>query len=261
MKMYCVFGMVFLLLLTSLHAETAAERLMHATHKIFNSGSTCTGFLVQDSRTGAGSTNVVLVSAKHAFDKAKGDHILLVCRVKDEQGTWQRYDHKVMIRNGTNTLWTSHATQDVAVLRCTMPPQAHFETVKVSELADATAVTNQLFVGSRFLYFAYPHRVEGGKEGFPILREGLLSGYPFFPIARYPKILISAPTFSGDSGAPALLEQADKQALLVIGIVITRTQQTDKLSSAEFELTFKRDMALGSLLHAAYIRETLDLLK
>ena len=260
MKMYCVFGMVFLLLLASLHAETAAERLMHATHKIFNSGSTCTGFLVQDSRPDAGLTNVVLVSAKHAFDKAKGDHILLVCRVKDEQGGWQRYDHKVMIRRGTNALWTSHATQDVAVLRCTMPAQAHFETLAMNELADGCAVSNLLSVGSRFLYFGYPHRVEGGKEGFPILREGMVSGYPFFPVEKYPKVLISAPTFSGDSGAPALLEQADKQALLVIGIVITRTQQTDKLSSAEVELTFKRDMALGAMLHATYIRETLGLL-
>lgn len=247
-------------MVATIHAETAAERLMHATHKIFNSGSTCTGFLVEDPRAGMGRTNVVLVSAKHAFVKAKGDHILLVCRIKDEQGCWQRYDHKVMIRKGSNALWTAHATQDVAVLRCTLPARACFETVKMSELADAAAVTNQLSVGSRFLYFAYPHRVEGGKEGFPILREGILSGYPFFPVERYPKVLISAPTFSGDSGAPALLECSDQQALLVIGIVITRTQQTDKLSSAEVELTFKRDMALGSILHATYIRETLGLL-
>ena len=47
----------------------------------------------------------------------------------------------------------------------------------------------------------------------------------------------------------------------MIGLVATRTQQNDKLKAEEWELNFKRDMDLGSLLHAAFICETIALLQ
>jgi hypothetical protein len=243
-------------------AETAAERLMQATFKVFNTSSTSTGFLVRDHAPDAARTNVLLVSAGHTFAKAKGDSILLVCRVKNEAGAWQRLDHKILIRNGTNTLWTRHPSQDVAVLRCTLPPQAIFDAMPQTALADGQAAEARgLTVGSRLFYFGYPFRTEASSAGFPLLREGVVSGYPLFPTALYPMFLISAPTFAGDSGAPAALADAAGQPLLVIGLVARRTQQNDKLKSDEWDLTFKRDMSLGSLIHAAYIRETISLLK
>ncbi len=242
--------------------ESSAERLMQATFKIFNSDSTSTGFLVHDPSPGAARTNVLLVTAGHAFVKAKGDSVLLVCRVTSEAGAWQRLDHKVLIRQGTNTLWTSHPSQDVAVLRCTLPPQAIFDALPLAALADeAAAKARGLTVGSRLFYFGYPHRTEASGAGFPLFREGVVSGYPLFPSALYPLFLFSAPTFAGDSGAPVALADNENNDLLIIGLVATRTQQNDHLKSPEWDVTFKRDMDLGSLLHAAFIRETIRLLK
>lgn len=243
-------------------AETVAEQLMQATFKVFNSASTGTGFLIQDPAPGATATNVLLVSAGHAFLKAKGDHILLVCRTRDAQGAWQRYDHKIVIRSGTNALWTCHPSQDVAVIRCTLPPQAVFQALPLDALADeATARDAGMTIGSRLFFCGYPHRTEASKAGFPLYRDAVVSGYPLFPAKNHPSVLFSAATFAGDSGAPVALVQTDAARPLITGLVITRTQQNDKLKTEEWDVTFKRDLGLGSLLHAAFIRETIGLLK
>lgn len=243
-------------------AETVAEQLMQATFKVFNPASTGTGFLIQDPATGATRTNVLLVSAGHAFLKAKGDSILLVCRTRDAQGAWQRYDHKIMIRNGTNALWTCHPSQDVAVIRCTLPPQAVFKALPLDALADeATAMDAGMTIGSRLFFCGYPHRTEASKAGFPLYRDAVVSGYPLFPAKNHPAVLFSAATFAGDSGAPVALVQTHAARPLIAGLVITRTQQNDKLKAEEWDVTFKRDLGLGSLLHAAFIRETIGLLK
>jgi len=245
-----------------LHAETAQEQLMQATFKVFNTSSTATGFLIRDPAPNASPTNVLLVSAAHTFSKAKGDSILLVCRVQNSQGEWRRHDHKVFIRQGTNALWTCHPTQDVAVIRCTLPPNACFKALPQESIADEqTAKAIGITVGTPLFFFGYPHRTEANDAAFPLLREGVISGYPLFPMRRYPHFVFSAPTFAGDSGAPVAIARPDGQSLLIIGLVVTRTQQNDKLKADEFELTFKRDMELGSILHASFIRETIGLLK
>jgi hypothetical protein len=251
-----------LLLPCASRAETAAERLMQATFKIFNTDSTATGFLVRDTAPGAASTNVILVTAGHTFQRSKGDRVLLVCRVKDAQGTWKRYDHKVLIRQGTNALWTACPSQDVAVIRCALPPQAIFKALPQSALADGkTAEARGLTVGSRLFYFGYPYRTEANGAGFPLFREAVVSGYPLFPARLYPLVLVSAPTFAGDSGAPVALAESGSQEPLIIGLIATRTQQNDHLKSPEWDVTFKRDMDLGSILQSVFIHETIALLK
>lgn len=244
------------------HAETAAESLMLATLKVFNQDSTSAGFLVRDTAADAVRTKVILVTAAHTFCKAKGDVVLLVCRVKNAQDDWERYDHKVAIRQGTNALWTCHPSQDVAVIRCDLPAKAVFDALPPEALADeATAVGAGLTVGSRLSFFSYPHQVEANNAGFPLYREGLVSGYPLFPARRYPQFLFSANTFAGDSGAAVALMRGDTQPPLVVGLVVARTQHNDTLKSPDMEMTVKRDLGIGSILHAAYIRETLALLR
>lgn len=248
--------------LQNLRAETEQEYLMQATFKIFNASSTATGFLIRDPAPNASPTNVLLVSAAHTFSKAKGDSVLLVCRVQNSQGEWHRLDHKVFIRQGTNTLWTCHPSQDVAVIRCTLPSHATFKALPQEAIADEqTAKAVGITVGTPLFFFGYPHRTEANAAAFPLLREGVISGYPLFPVRRYPQFIFSAPTFSGDSGAPVAIMRPNGQLPLIIGLVVTRTQQNDKLKAEDVELTFKRDMELGSILHASFIRETIGLLK
>ncbi len=235
---------------------------MRATFKIFNTGSTATGFLLQDDAPGATRTNAILVTANHTFKKAKGDHILLVCRVKNDRDEWMRQDFKVMIRNGTNALWTCHPSQDVAVIRCVLPPNAVFQALPQKAVADETAIAKRgVTVGSHFFYFGYPFRTEANDAGFPLYREGMVSGYPLLPSRLHPTFPFSAFTFAGDSGAPVVLADSPPDDLLLLGLVIAGTRQNDTVKSENWDFTFKRDMGLGTIVQAVFIRETLRLLK
>jgi len=241
-------------------AQSPEENLINATFKVYNKASTGTGFLLRDPAPNASPTNVILITAAHAFQKASDDSVLLVCRVYGEEG-WKRHDHKVMIRNGTNELWTAHPTQDVAVIRCTMPPDVNFFALPMTAIAhEADAQAAGLTVGSRLFYFGFPFQLESNKAAFPLFREALVTAYPLFPVARYPTIYITAPAFGGDSGAPVALRQTNTSIPLVVGIVISRTQQNDKFSNDDWTIHFKRDMNLGSFVQAEYIHETLKLL-
>ena len=245
----------------SLAAESPEENLIHATFKIYNTASTGTGFLLRDPSPTATPTNVILVTAAHVFTKTSSDSALLVCRVLGEDG-WKRMDHKIKIRDDhTNALWTAHATQDVAVIRCTLPPNAKFFALPITAIAtEAAAQAADLTVGSRLFYFGFPFRIEANKAAFPLLREAVVTAYPLFPVVQYPTLFITAPTFAGDSGAPVALRQPNTSIPLVVGIVISRTQQNDKFSNDDWTINFKRDMNLGSFVQAHYIHETLKLL-
>lgn len=251
------------LLKPALLAETGAEQLLQATFKVFNTDSTSTGFLLRDPSPNAARTNVVLVTTGHTFARAKGDHIDLVCRTQDAAGAWHRLDHKILIRTQNQTpLWVSHSTQDVAALRCALPPQAVFEALPPEALAEASDLERlHVTIGTPLFFLGYPYRTEANDAAFPLLREAVASGYPLTPVRAYPTFNLSAHTFAGDSGAPVALRTGDSSRLLVIGMVIARTQQNDRLNSQELELNFKRDMGLGTMIHATFIRETLSLLK
>jgi len=245
----------------SAFAETPEEVLIHATFKAYNKASTGTGFLLRDPAQHATPTNVILVTAAHLFKKASEDSILLVCRVLGEDG-WKRSDHKVMIRNGTNELWTAHPTQDVAMIRCTLPPGVKFSALPTTAIArEADARAAGLNVGCRLFYFGFPFQTESNPAAFPLLREAIVTAYPLFPAARYPTLFMTAPTFGGDSGGPVAMRLPGTSIPLVVGLVISRTQQNDKFSNDDWTIHFKRDMNLGSFVQAEYIHETLQLLK
>ena len=236
------------------------ENLIHATFKVFNKASTGTGFLLRDPAPAATPTNVILVTAAHTFKKASEDSVLLVCRVEGEDG-WQRFDHKVMIRNGTNELWTAHPTQDIAVIRCTLPPDVKFSALPMTAIArEADVKAAGLTVGSRLFYFGYPAQIEANKAAFPLFREAVVTAYPLFPAERYPTLYITAPMFAGDSGAPVAMRMPGTSIPLIVGIVISRTRQNVKVSNDDLTIDFKRDMSLGSFVQAEYIHETLKLL-
>jgi len=246
----------------SVSAQTPEENLIHATFKIFNVTNAGTGFLLLDPAPGASPTNVILVTAAHVFTRAAGEYIQLICRTEDETDGWKRYDHKIAIRDiNTNALWTAHHTQDVAVLRCTLPPHVKFSALPLSAIAtEAGAKEAGLTAGTRLFYAGFPHRLESNSAAFPLLRDAMVTAFPLFPVSRYPTPFMTAPTFAGDSGAPVAMRQPDTATPLVVGLVVTRTRKTEKLSTDEFSIQFKRDLNLGSFVQAEFIHETLNIL-
>lgn len=235
--------------------------LMNATFKVFNSSSTATGFLIQDTRTGSGTTNVILVTADHALAKAKGDFVLVVCRRKNDAGVWERYDHKVIIRSDEKKLWVSHPTQDIGALRFTMPTNVIYEALELKQLAtEKDLVSARITVGTDLFFFSYPGLVEANNAAFPIYRQCVISGYPLFPIKQFPVYRLSMPAHGGDSGAPVSLAKAVHGKPLIVGLVISRMLNDDKLQTKGESIEFKRDLDIGCMVQSPYIRETIQLL-
>jgi hypothetical protein len=254
-----VFAMV--LIPHFLFADVLLMSLMNATFKVFNSASTGTGFLIQDTRADAGVTNVILVTANHALEKAKGDSILVVCRRKNNSGSWERYDHKVIIRNDEKKLWVSHPTQDIAALRITLPTNVVYQALELKQIAtEKDLVSSGITVGTDLFFFSYPGLVEANSAGFPLYRPCVIAGYPLFPVKQFPVYRLSMPAHGGDSGAPVSLAKAVHGKTLIVGLVISRMLNDDKLQSKGESIEFKRDLDIGCMVQSPFIRETIQLL-
>jgi hypothetical protein len=244
-----------------LFADDLLMALMNATFKVFNSDSTATGFIIQDTRAGSGTTNVILVTADHALAKAKGDFVLVVCRRKNSDGIWERFDHKVIIRNDEKKLWVSHPTQDIAALRFTMPANVVYQALDLSQIAEEKElVASKMTVGTDLFFFSYPGLVEANNAAFPIYRQCVISGYPLFPVKQFPVYRLSMPAHGGDSGAPVSLAKTRNGKPFIVGLVISRMLNDDKLESKGERIEFKRDLDIGCMVQSPFIRETIQLL-
>ena len=244
-----------------LFADDLLMSLMNATFKVFNSASTATGFVIQDTRVGAGTTNVILVTADHALAKAQGDFVLVVCRRKNSTGIWERYDHKVIIRSDEKKLWVSHPTQDIAALRFTMPTNVVYEAMELKQIAtEKELVSAGITVGTDLVFFSYPGLVEANSAAFPLYRPCVVAGYPLFPVKQFPVYSLSMPAHGGDSGAPVSLAKAVQGKPLIVGLVTSRMLNDDKLESKGERIEFKRDLDIGCMVQSPFIRETIQLL-
>lgn len=244
-----------------LFADDLLMSLMNATFKVFNSASTATGFIIQDTRAGAGTTNVILVTADHALAKAKGDFVLVVCRRKTTAGAWERYDHKVLIRDDEKKLWVSHPTQDIAALRLTMPTNVVYQALELKQIAEEKDLVRAgITVGTDLFFFSYPGLVEANSAGFPIYRQCVISGYPIFPVKQFPVYRLSMPAHGGDSGAPVSLAKTRNDKPLIVGLVTSRMLNDDKIQAKGESIEFKRDLDIGCMVQSPFIRETIQLL-
>ncbi|MEI7948426.1 MAG: hypothetical protein WCJ02_17125 [bacterium] len=253
---------VFMVLVPQLiFANDLLMSLMNATFKVFNSDSTATGFIIQDTRAGSGTTNVILVTADHALAKAKGDFVLVVCRRKNSAGVWERYDHKVIIRNDEKKLWVSHPTQDIAALRFSMPPNVVYQALDLSQIAEEKElVASKMTVGTDLFFFSYPGLVEANSAAFPLYRPCVIAGYPLFPTKQFPVYRLSMPAHGGDSGAPVSLAKTANGKPLIVGLVTARMLNDDKLETKGEHIEFKRDLDIGCMVQSPFIRETIQLL-
>jgi hypothetical protein len=256
-----LFVIAMVLVPNFLFANDLLMSLMNATFKVFNSASTATGFIVQDTRPGSGTTNVILVTADHALAKAKGDFVLVVCRRKNSEGVWERVDHKVIIRIDEKKMWVSHPTQDIGALRFTMPTNVVYEALELKQIAtEKDLASSGITVGSDLFFFSYPGLVEANNAAFPLYRPCVIAGYPLFPVKQFPVYRLSMPAHGGDSGAPVSLAKAVHGKPLIVGLVTARMLNDDKIQSKGESIEFKRDLDIGCMVQSPFIRETIQLL-
>lgn len=249
------FIVVFLSLAINASADFATE-MIDATFKLFDPAVTGTSFLV---RRDAPDTAYYLVTANHMLKGTKADNVTLVLRERLGDGTFKRRDHSIPIRRDGKRLWVRHEKDDVAVLRLADPLPVPVGAIPIAALADEAALkASRLNVASPIFVLTYPKAFEASEAGFPVTRQGIIASYPFLPFAKKHSFLADFTAFGGDSGGPVFVAGAEGHPM-IIGMVFAQFRHDEQIKSEYEERSIHYPLGLGDVLHAHYVRETIEL--
>jgi len=243
------------------HDGNFASRMLEATFKFFHPNSTSTCFLIADhgdNETDNDEPVLYLVSSGHTFERTRGETAVLVLRERDGNGSYQRHDFTIPIREGDQPLWVQHETEDVGVLRLTGPLPVPVNALPLASVADESAIRDaRLQIGGQLLVLTFPHRFEAHPAGLPVARLGIFASPPQLPVSDQPNFLADFATFSGDSGGPAFVAADDHNPLLV-GVVIAEVNHNSTMSDSYEERRIRYPLNLGRVVHATFIRDTIE---
>ncbi len=265
MKLPAILGCLLLLpVLARAEDEDLNTRLMRATVKISHDQSTATGFIVS---RGPDETPI-LVTAAHVFEKTPGDETSIIFRRKVAEGDYAKQPTKLAIRKDGHALWTKHPTEDVAVIRVAPPADADLARISTDLLAtDEILRARKIHPGDQLAILGYPHREEGSQAGFPLLRDGPIASFPLLPTARTRTFFLSANSFEGDSGGPVYLSRPGRLApigeddSLILGLVSGQRFLDEEMKMIYGTTKVRHRLGLAVVVHASFIRETVDRLK
>ncbi|MFO0902833.1 MAG: serine protease [Pirellulales bacterium] len=243
-------------------AVDTAQRVLHATVKIFNPRSTATGFLVRlPDGVATQPRECALVTAQHVLEQVQGETAILVLRKRDADGGYARRDTTVSVRTKENPLWSRHPKQDVAVMKFVLPEDAANEPLPYETLAgDAELAKSPVPVGGRLLAMGFPTRFETHGAGFPVTRQGVLSSFPLVPSAKHPTFFIDVTAFAGDSGGPVFVapREPSTDSPTLIGLVTGQVRNDERMQSLTEERVVHHPLGIAVVVHSSIIREVLE---
>jgi V8-like Glu-specific endopeptidase len=239
--------------------EDLHTQMMRATVKISHSSSTATGFILtaQDGK-------FMLITAAHVLESTHADETEVIFRSKDAEGHYRKAPVKLIIRKNGKTLWTQHPAEDVAAIWIVPPKDADLAKIPPDLLAsDQSLKKYKVHPGESLSCLGYPHRVEANDAGFPLLRSGALASFPILPTATTKTFTFSANTFEGDSGGPVYLVRPssadpDKEVRLIMGLVIAQRFLDEEAKMIYGTTKIRHRLGLAVIVHASFIRETID---
>lgn len=214
-----------------------------------------TGFLLS-SVSADGAPGTVLVTANHVLDRMGGGEANIGYRSLSADGTWRYTPAPIRIRDEAEApLWTRHPSQDVAVMRIQAPPEYAKAAIPAGYLAPQAAPdASELRPGDELLVLGFPRGVAANSAGFPILRAGRVASYPVSPDVS-PTFLLDFPVFPGNSGGPVFATSslhrtsAGAAKPRIAGLLVQQVRLNEER------------LDIGIVLHARYIRETVELLE
>ena len=208
-----------------------------------------TGFLVSVPRPD-GTSQVVLVTAAHVFEKMPATDVRIGWRYQDAQGAWTYEPSNIAIRGINGPSWYQHPTQDIAVIPVSAPASFKNQAIPETMLADETTfAAEHIKAGEEMMTLGYPHGLSANVAGFPILRAGRLASYPVEPSTTYPTFLIDLTAVPGNSGGPVFMTtDGPRGHTFVAGILIKQVEDDNQR------------LELGVVTEAVYVRQTIDLM-
>lgn len=248
--------------------EDFNTQLMRATVKISHDKSTGTGFVLLHGKTG----RYVLVTAAHVLQNSPDAETTVNFRSKPASDEWKKEPVKLVIRKDGQPAWTQHPKEDVAVIAITPPQNADLPVLSTDLLAtDETLQRLQVHPGLRVMLLGYPHREESNPAGFPVLRDGAIASFPLLPTQKTRTFTLSANIFEGNSGGPvyfALPTQAAEKGSeskpepgAILGVVSAQRFLDEEMKMIYGTTKIRHRFGLGIIVHAAFIHETLELMK
>ncbi len=240
---------------TSASADFATE-MIDSTFKLFDPAVTGTCFLV---RREAPDNALYLVTAGHMLKGTKADTATIVLRERLEDGTYKRRDHSLTIRRDGKRIWVRHEKDDTAVLRLADPLPVPVGSIPFTALADeAQLKATGLHACSPLFVLTYPKTFEANEAGFPVARQGIIASHPLTPVAKKHSFLADFTAFGGDSGGPVFVAGADDHPL-IIGMVFAQFRHDEQVKTEYEERSIHYPLGLGDVLHAQFVRETIEL--
>lgn len=239
------------------HAADFATETLEATFKLFHTDSTATCFLVRRDQEPK-DESLYLVTAAHVLERTNGETVLLVLRQRRDDGSYVRLDHPVPVRREGQPLWTKHPTEDAAVLKLSGKLPVPVTPLPLSTFADERRLVQaNLHICSPLFLLSYPQRFEGNDAAFAVARQGIIASHPFLPVERHHTYLADLTTFSGDSGGPVFVEGEPGHPFL-IGMMLAQFRHDERATTEYEERTIHHPLGLGSVLHAHFLRETVE---
>jgi hypothetical protein len=212
--------------------------------------------------TSDGKAAFVMITAAHVFEDIDGDTGTITFRSKVEEGKFFETPYSINLRHLGVPLYVKHPDVDVAALYVTMPTEfSSTLLLPIGLLAsDEWLKKFEIHPGDELLCLGYP-LFASADHGFPILRSGKIASYPLVPAKQHKNWLFDFRVFGGNSGGPVYF--VDRNRLyggtthlgetiqFVVGLV------TSQLNAA---LVSNRELQIGVVIPAVFIRETLDIL-
>jgi hypothetical protein len=208
-----------------------------------------TGFLISVPKSD-GTTQIVLVTAAHVFEKMPAADVRIGWRVQGAKGSWSYVPSNMTIRSAAGPVWYQHPAQDIAVIPVNVPESLRDSAIPASWLADDTTFINERVVaGDEMVTLGYPHGLSANVAGFPILRAGRLASYPVSPSSAYPTFLIDLTAVPGNSGGPVFMtSQGGKGHTFIAGVLIKQVEDDNQR------------LELGVVTDAIFVRETINIM-
>ncbi len=213
-----------------------------------------TGFFVAAPRPD-GTPRTVLVTAAHVFDNMPGSSIRVGYRFQGADGKWAFGSQPLTIRADARPLWVRLPDRDVAAIAVEAPPEFARAAIPLSWLAtEDDLVKAGIGPGDEMFVLGFPEGLASNTQGFPILRSGRVASTPLTPIAQFPSFLLDFRVFSGNSGGPVFITSDQRRrpgpgaapADFVAGMLAQQTMVGDER------------LELGIVLHAVFVRETIE---
>jgi hypothetical protein len=156
------------------------------------------------------------------------------------------------------------------VMYIKLPVEADVIPVATSLLAtDDMLKQFAVHPGDRLSCLGFPQGAEANEAGFPILRSGQIASYPLLPTKSVKAFVFDFNVFEGNSGGPVYLSDSNRiyggttnmgTVQFLVGLVSEQASFKEEIKMGKKKLTLPHQLGLAIVIHAALIREALDLL-